>query len=184
MSTDHLPPEIRAQLAAQAEAERTPDDKALFDQLAAAVRKHKERERASIRAEAYRDAAAQLDQRASSLDALSSSDHSEEAYAVRKLADAANALRARARADAIHPEPEQYRTDADGRPTYAHTDVDGDRLLVAPAVFLAHGNEQPGIYFRTSPNGSSIHLDDLPAFIARLSTIADTARTEAAEESR
>lgn len=82
------------------------------------------------------------------------------------------------------PEPEQYRTDADGRPTYAHTDVDGDRLLVAPAVFLAHGAEHPGIYFRTSPSGSSIHLDDLPAFIARLPTIADTARTEAAEESR
>src|SRR5690606_23191368 len=32
------------------------------------------------------------------------------------------------------PEPKQYKADAYGRPTYAHADVDGDRLLVAPAV--------------------------------------------------
>ncbi|MEU8805036.1 hypothetical protein [Streptomyces anthocyanicus] len=79
-------------------------------------------------------------------------------------------------------EPEQYKPDPDGRPTYAHTDVDGDRLLVAPAVYLAHGQENPGIYFRTSLNGSSIPVTALPAFVARLSTIADTARTEAEEQ--
>ncbi|MGW3711366.1 hypothetical protein ACWDN6_14610 [Streptomyces albogriseolus] len=60
---------------------------------------------AAIRAQAYRDAAAQLDQRASSLDALSSSDHDAEAYAVRELADAANALRALA--DAVHLAPQE-----------------------------------------------------------------------------
>ncbi|MEV5086858.1 hypothetical protein AB0N18_02725 [Streptomyces griseoincarnatus] len=77
-------------------------------------------------------------------------------------------------------EPEQYKSDPYGRPTYAHTDVDGDRLLVAPAVYLAHGEERPGIYFRTDHTGASIPLDHLPAFIARLQTLADTARAEAA----
>ncbi|MFE1842399.1 hypothetical protein [Streptomyces sp. NPDC059515] len=57
------------------------------------------------RAQAYRDAAAQLDQRASTLDALSSSDYDAEACAVRELADAANALRCRAAE--IHPAPEE-----------------------------------------------------------------------------
>jgi len=83
-------------------------------------------------------------------------------------------------------EPEQYATDSDGRPTYKHTDVDGDRLLVSPAVFTAPATAPdpvaPGIYFRTDRNGSSIPLTDLPAFIARLQTIADTARAEAAQE--
>lgn len=83
------------------------------------------------------------------------------------------------------PEPKQYKADAYGRPTYAHADVDGDRLLVAPAVITDPATladqAAPGIYFRTDPNGSSIPLADLPAFIARLSTIADTARKEAEE---
>ena len=52
--------------------------------------------------------------------------------------------------------------------------------MVAPAVYLAHGEECPGIYFRTDHTGASIPLDHLPAFIARLQTLADTARTEAA----
>ncbi|MGW4602719.1 hypothetical protein ACWENS_05515 [Streptomyces sp. NPDC004532] len=55
------PADLREQLAAQAEAERTPEDRALFDKLAAAVRAHKARERAVIRAQAYRDAADDID---------------------------------------------------------------------------------------------------------------------------
>jgi hypothetical protein len=53
------------------------------------------------RATALREAAAVLDQRASGIDALSSSDFDEEARAVRELADAANELRRMA--DEAHP---------------------------------------------------------------------------------
>ncbi|MFF0894721.1 hypothetical protein [Streptomyces sp. NPDC003278] len=81
-------------------------------------------------------------------------------------------------------EREQYKRDSDGRPTWASADVDGDRLLIAPAVFVAPDSAAdpvaPGIYFRTDRNGSSIPLADLPALIARLQTIADTATAEAA----
>lgn len=61
---------------------------------------------------------------------------------------------------------------------FAHTDVDGDRLLISTA--LMPGN-LPGIYFRTDPNGSSVPLTDLPRLIAQLQVIADAARTEADE---
>ncbi|MCZ9350741.1 hypothetical protein NGM36_13185 [Streptomyces mutabilis] len=50
-----------AQHEDQAAADPTPDDRALFDQLAEAVRKHKARERAAIQAQAYRQAADDID---------------------------------------------------------------------------------------------------------------------------
>jgi hypothetical protein len=59
---------------------------------------------------------------------------------------------------------------------YAHTDVDGDRLLISTA--LMPGNV-PGIYFRTDPNGSSVPLSELPALIAQLQVIAEAAQAEA-----
>lgn len=61
---------------------------------------------------------------------------------------------------------------------FAHTDVDGDRLLISTA--LMPGNV-PGIYFRTDPNGSSVPLTDLPRLIAQLQVIADAAKAEADE---
>ncbi|MYS15068.1 hypothetical protein GTW73_14045 [Streptomyces sp. SID4982] len=61
---------------------------------------------------------------------------------------------------------------------FAHTDVDGDRLLISTAVMP--GNV-PGIYFRTDPNGSSVLLADLPRLIAQLQVIADAAQAEADE---
>jgi hypothetical protein len=61
---------------------------------------------------------------------------------------------------------------------YAHTDIDGDRLLISTA--LMPGNV-PGIYFRTDPNGSSVPLADLPALIAQLQVIADASKAEAEE---
>ncbi|WP_326797464.1 hypothetical protein OG946_20255 [Streptomyces sp. NBC_01808] len=76
--------------------------------------------------------------------------------------------------DDAQPDPEQYRTDRDGRPTWHSTDVDGDRLLAAVAVIPEQG---PGIYLRTDLRGSSIPLDQLDDFIARLHAIADAART-------
>jgi hypothetical protein len=76
-------------------------------------------------------------------------------------------------------EPEQYRTDVYGTPCYRHTDPDGDQFLAAAALIPEQG---PGIYFRTSKAGASIPLAHLPAFIARLQTIADTATAEAAKE--
>lgn len=77
--------------------------------------------------------------------------------------------------------PPQYRTDRDGRPTWSGPDVDGDRLLASVAAIPEQG---PGVYFRTDPRGSSIPLADLPAFIARLHTIANAARTAAEERTR
>lgn len=59
---------------------------------------------------------------------------------------------------------------------YTHTDIDGDRLLIATA--LMPGNT-PGIYFRTDPNGSSVPLTDLPALIAQLEVIRAAAQQEA-----
>ncbi|MFI5993146.1 hypothetical protein ACIBAC_15090 [Streptomyces sp. NPDC051362] len=76
-------------------------------------------------------------------------------------------------------EPEQYRTDVYGTPCYRHTDPDGDQFLAAAGLIPEQG---PGIYFRTSPAGASIPLADLPQFIARLHTIAETAQAEAAKE--
>lgn len=61
---------------------------------------------------------------------------------------------------------------------FAHTDIDGDRLLISTA--LMPGN-LPGVYFRTDPNGSSVPLADLPALIAQLQVIADAAQAEADE---
>lgn len=61
---------------------------------------------------------------------------------------------------------------------YAHTDIDGDRLLISTA--LMPGNV-PGVYFRTDPNGSSVPLTDLPALIAQLQVIADASQAEADE---
>ncbi|MFJ1731491.1 hypothetical protein [Streptomyces sp. NPDC088254] len=74
-------------------------------------------------------------------------------------------------------EPEQYATDAYGTPCYRHTDPDGDQLLAAASLIPEQG---PGVYFRTSPAGASIPLDHLDQFIARLQTIADVAKAEAA----
>lgn len=42
-----------------------------------------------------------------------------------------------------------------------YTDCDGDRI----AVFTSDINGTPGVYFRTDPNGCSIPLADLAAFI-------------------
>ncbi len=64
---------------------------------------------------------------------------------------------------------------------YAHTDIDGDRLLISTA--LMPGNV-PGIYFRTDPNGSSVPLADLPALIAQLQVIAEASQAEAEEADR
>ncbi|MFF8716191.1 hypothetical protein ACF07T_32870 [Streptomyces sp. NPDC015184] len=61
---------------------------------------------------------------------------------------------------------------------YAHTDVDGDRLLISTARFP---DGTPGIYFRTDPPGSSVPLTDLPKLIAQLQVIADTSAAEATE---
>lgn len=61
---------------------------------------------------------------------------------------------------------------------YAHTDIDGDRLLISTA--LMPGNV-PGIYFRTDPNGSSVPLADLPQLVAQLQVIAEAAQAEARE---
>lgn len=66
----------------------------------------------------------------------------------------------------IEPHPSAYR----------HTDVDGDRLLIATSLIPDVG---PGIYFRTDPAGSSISIDQLPNLIARLQVIADASREEA-----
>lgn len=76
-------------------------------------------------------------------------------------------------------EPDQYRTDDRDLPTYQHTDVAGDRLMAAVADIPAIG---PGVYFRTDQYGSSIPVGELPAFIARLQTIADAARSAVAKE--
>lgn len=81
--------------------------------------------------------------------------------------------------DEDKPEPEQYRTDAYGTPCYRHTDPDGDQLLAAASLIPEQG---PGIYFRTSAAGASIPLGHLDQFIARLHTIAATARAEAEQE--
>jgi len=61
---------------------------------------------------------------------------------------------------------------------YAHTDIDGDRLLISTALMP---DNVPGIYFRTDPNGSSITLAELPALIAQLQVIADASQSEADE---
>lgn len=62
---------------------------------------------------------------------------------------------------------------------FAHTDIDGDRLLISTAVMP---DAVPGLYFRTDPNGSTVPLTDLPYLIARLQVIADAAKAEAAAE--
>ncbi|MFG3050352.1 hypothetical protein ACGFZP_05260 [Kitasatospora sp. NPDC048239] len=49
---------------------------------------------------------------------------------------------------------------------WKYTDVDGDRI----AVFTADINGTPGVYFRTDPNGSSIPLADLDAFVDAVRT--------------
>jgi hypothetical protein len=59
---------------------------------------------------------------------------------------------------------------------YAHTDVDGDRLLISTALMP---DNVPGIYFRTDPNGSSVPLAELPVLIAQLQVIADASQGEA-----
>ncbi|MFD5900975.1 hypothetical protein ACFWHG_05685 [Streptomyces microflavus] len=61
---------------------------------------------------------------------------------------------------------------------YAHSDIDGDRLLISTALFP---DGTPGLYFRTDPNGSSVPLTDLPALIAQLQVIADASTAEAEE---
>lgn len=59
---------------------------------------------------------------------------------------------------------------------YAHTDIDGDRLLISTALMP---DNIPGVYFRTDPNGSSVPLADLPGLIAQLHVISDAAQAEA-----
>jgi len=59
---------------------------------------------------------------------------------------------------------------------FTHTDVDGDKLLITTAFVPGHGS---GVYFRTSPNGSSVLLADIPALIAQLQVIADAAKADA-----
>jgi hypothetical protein len=58
---------------------------------------------------------------------------------------------------------------------YHHTDADGDRLLIAPAST----NDEPGVFFRTDPNGSSVPLTELPALLAQMQRIADAANANA-----
>jgi hypothetical protein len=55
---------------------------------------------------------------------------------------------------------------------WKYTDVDGDRI----AVFTSDINGTPGVYFRTDPNGASIPLADLDAFI---DVIRETAKRAA-----
>ncbi|MEU1373020.1 hypothetical protein ABZ442_05060 [Streptomyces triculaminicus] len=61
----------------------------------------------------------------------------------------------------------------DQPPSFHHTDIDGDRLMVTTADIPGTG---PGLYFRTDPDGSSLPLADLPALIEQLNVIAEAAR--------
>lgn len=68
----------------------------------------------------------------------------------------------------------------DPLPSFHWNDVDGDRLLIAPADIPGQG---AGIHFRTDPNGSSIPLDRLDELIGQLRVIADAARDAVQETS-
>jgi hypothetical protein len=57
-------------------------------------------------------------------------------------------------------------------PEYKHTDVDGDRLLIITADI----NGTPGVYFRTTPNGCSVPLSEMPALLAELQVIMAAAK--------
>lgn len=57
---------------------------------------------------------------------------------------------------------------------YTHTDVDGDRLLISTADI----NGEPGLYFRTDSNGSSVPLGDMPALLAKIPVISAAAIEE------
>lgn len=52
---------------------------------------------------------------------------------------------------------------------YHHTDVDGDRMGVYPAV-LPDGRR--GVNFRTDPAGCTVLAEDLPALIEALNTLS------------
>ncbi len=67
-----------------------------------------------------------------------------------------------------HPQPRPDR--------YHCTDVDGDRLPIAPADV----NGQPDVHFKTDPQGSSVLLDDLPALLEQPQLIAAAAKNETA----
>jgi hypothetical protein len=56
---------------------------------------------------------------------------------------------------------------------WKYTDVDGDRI----AVYTSDINGAPGVYFRTDPNGCSIPVTDLEAFIEGLRETAQRATT-------
>lgn len=73
------------------------------------------------------------------------------------------------------PPPAEYSTGPDGEPTYHHSDVDGDRLLISPSFIPGTG---PGLYFRTDAPGSSVPADALPTLLARLTTLLDHAREQ------
>lgn len=59
---------------------------------------------------------------------------------------------------------------------WKYTDVDGDRI----AIFTADINGTPGVYFRTDPNGCSIPIADLEAFITAVRQTADRAAVQGA----
>lgn len=94
---------------------------------------------AADRIAGWRDAAKFLDQRASGIDALSSSDFGEEAYAVRELAAAANKLRQMAtevESGGDHKPVWVTALDGDDRPaldenghTYQHCGICGTKKL-------------------------------------------------------
>ncbi|MDX3214552.1 hypothetical protein PV318_03200 [Streptomyces sp. ME02-6991-2B] len=132
---------------------------------------------ASIVAEAYRRAADDIDARYTGpgVDQYAR-------YAggmLREYAAALDEADAQIPAEYVDPddedEPDTYRVDDRGLPTYARADVDGDRLLIACDAITGQG---AGLYFRTDRNGSSVPAAELPELIARLQQIADAARVD------
>ncbi|MEU4092019.1 hypothetical protein [Streptomyces sp. NPDC026673] len=136
---------------------------------------------ASVVAEAYRHAAALVDDTAEEY----GNDNAREALAeaagrVRQYADALDEADARIPAEYVDPddedqddEPDTYRVDDRGLPKYHRADVDGDRLLIAVGEIPGQG---AALYFRTDRNGSGVPVDELPELIVRLQQIADAAR--------
>lgn len=55
-------------------------------------------------------------------------------------------------------------------PKFAYRDVDGDALLVTTAL---EPDGHRGVYFRTTPDGASVRLEDLPELLDRIVEIRD-----------
>lgn len=61
----------------------------------------------------------------------------------------------------------------DPLPSFRHTDVDGDRLLIATADIPGQG---AGVCFRTDPRGSSVPADEIDGLIEQLRVIRNAAK--------